>query len=262
MLNEKTYIAQIGLNDADLRLVETVFKLSAELRESYILNTKDLERGCDIIFLNDDSPGAIATWEALKSKGRAATLIKVTSSSEVSTDGLVLARPLSLKKIMTALESVVTRHVNSAAVKTGGRNNSRVLVVDDSYSVRTYMEHKLPQLCSEPLHIEFADSGEAAIEKMKQDEFDVVFLDVMMPGMDGYQVCKWVKAEQSSYVVMLTSKKSPFDKVRGNMSGCNAYITKPPKDEHLQRVLMKGLAESRSRNQSGSVAHASMATSW
>ncbi len=63
----------------------------------------------------------------------------------------------------------------------------------------------------------------------------------MMEGMDGYQVCKALKSNKSSYVVMLTSKKSPFDRVRGTMSGCDAYVTKPPEDKRLAEEIEKSL---------------------
>ena len=200
-------------------------------------------QGSDIVLLNEDSKEAVSSWEGLEDSRNCPTLIKVTSNKEAEENALVLSRPLSLKKLMTALETATSLEASrSANDEVSNVETRRVLVVDDSYSVRKYMEHKLPELSDMPLNLEFADSGEAAIEKFGIKEFDMVFLDVVMPGKDGYQVCKWIKAEHSAFVVMLTSKKSPFDKVRGNMSGCNAYITKPPKDEHIQKVLKKALA--------------------
>jgi two-component system cell cycle response regulator len=145
-----------------------------------------------------------------------------------------------LKKVMTMLQSII--HTDNVAVcKTGAILN--VLVVDDSFPVRKYMEHTLPKLVSGGLKIEFASSGEEALEKISNGIFGLVFLDVVMPGMDGYKVCKKIKSSHNCHVVMLTSKKSPFDRVRGTMSGCNAYITKPPEDSKLRKVLEKCLAE-------------------
>ena len=71
----------------------------------------------------------------------------------------------------------------------------------------------------------------------REKKYDIIFLDVVMPGADGYEVCKAIKKGNNTYVVMLTSKKSPFDKIRGTMSGCNAYITKPPSDQRLKQEI-------------------------
>jgi twitching motility two-component system response regulator PilG len=76
----------------------------------------------------------------------------------------------------------------------------------------------------------------------------------MMEGLDGYKTCKTIKSNGDSYIVMLTSKKSPFDKVRGTMSGCDAYVTKPPSDERLAEEIQKFM--SRRTNLSGNVARA------
>ena len=70
--------------------------------------------------------------------------------------------------------------------------------------------------------------------------YDIIFLDVVLPGMDGYQVCKNIKRNpviKHTPVVMLTSKSSPFDKVRGSMAGCNAYLTKPVDYDKFHHVL-------------------------
>jgi two-component system, cell cycle response regulator len=73
---------------------------------------------------------------------------------------------------------------------------------------------------------------------------DLVFLDVMLPGADGYQICKTIKKnklKQRIPVVMLTSKSSPFDRVRGSLAGCDSYLTKPVELRKLFDVLQKNL---------------------
>ena len=113
----------------------------------------------------------------------------------------------------------------------------RMLVVDDSYPVRKYMENKLTELINLPFHLSFAASGEEAMAKHAGDYYDMIFLDVVMPVIDGYTVCKAIKKARNTYIVLLTSKKSPFDKIRGTMSGCDAYITKPPSDQRLNEEI-------------------------
>ena len=79
------------------------------------------------------------------------------------------------------------------------------------------------------------------MEYIWEKEIHLVFRDVIMAGMDGYNVCKAIKAEKLSDVIMLTGKKSPIDRVRGSLSGCDAYLTKPPQDRKLREVVQQSL---------------------
>jgi len=116
-------------------------------------------------------------------------------------------------------------------------HNFRVLVVDDSPLMRTFMQNKLSPYGVQP---EFAASGEEALFKISKLHFDMIFLDVMLPGMDGYDVCKMIKKNKDNAlmkVVMLTSKDKTFDKIRGTMAGCDGYLTKPVDEMKLRAII-------------------------
>jgi twitching motility two-component system response regulator PilG len=116
-----------------------------------------------------------------------------------------------------------------------------VLVVDDNLTVREFMKNKLAPF---NFNVDYAENGEQAIGFTGQKHYTCIFLDVVMPGIDGYQVCKLIKSNRSaqkSAVVMLTSKDSPFDKIRGSMSGCDAYLTKPVDEEKLLATIARFL---------------------
>lgn len=116
-------------------------------------------------------------------------------------------------------------------------HNFRVLVVDDSPLMRTFMQNKLAPYGVQP---EFAASGEEALFKISKQHFDLIFLDVMLPGMDGYDVCKMIKKNKDNNlmkVVMLTSKDKTFDKIRGTMAGCDGYLTKPVDEMKLRAII-------------------------
>ncbi len=116
-----------------------------------------------------------------------------------------------------------------------------VLVVDDSPAVREFMAKKLKQF---NVNADFAASGEEAIGKTAQRVYLVVFLDVVMPGADGYQVCRVIKstkAERRPSIIMLTSRDGTFDKIRGKMAGCDSYLTKPVDEEQLIDVMARYL---------------------
>jgi two-component system cell cycle response regulator len=115
----------------------------------------------------------------------------------------------------------------------------RVLAVDDSPLMRTFLQNKLQPYGIQP---EFASSGEEALFKISKQHFDLIFLDVMLPGMDGYDVCKMIKKNKDNSlmkVVMLTSKDKTFDKIRGTMAGCDGYLTKPVDELKLRAIIEK-----------------------
>lgn len=117
----------------------------------------------------------------------------------------------------------------------------RALVVDDSTTIRRLMDLTLRPF---GIKVEFSDNGEDALVLVRRNRYDIVFLDIMLPGIDGYRVCKQIKAEPNTRnipVVMLTSKGSAFDKVRGLMAGTDVYLTKPLERAELVQALSKCL---------------------
>jgi len=148
--------------------------------------------------------------------------------------------------------AAVTQAIPAAAKTTGAPVRARpgrmpsveidnVMVVDDSPAVREFMRTRLEPFA---FNVDFATSGEEAVGLTASKHYTCIFLDVIMPGIDGYQVCKIIKARKSvraTAVVMLTSKSSPFDRIRGAMAGCDAYLTKPVDEEKLLEVIAKFL---------------------
>ncbi|GAB2462699.1 MAG: response regulator [Comamonas sp.] len=113
----------------------------------------------------------------------------------------------------------------------------KVLVVDDSNTIRRSAEIFLKQGGYDVL---LAEDGFDALAKINEYRPDMVFCDILMPKLDGYQTCAIVKRNHSfatTPVVMLSSKDGVFDKARGRMVGCQDYLTKPfTKDQLLQAV--------------------------
>jgi len=114
----------------------------------------------------------------------------------------------------------------------------RVLVVDDSLAVRAQLRSLLEH---RGYIVTDADCVDVALDALDRRQFDCVLMDVLMPDTDGYEGCHEIKARrrgaQAVPVIMLTSKSSPFDRIRGKMAGCDAYLTKPVDPQHLAEVL-------------------------
>ena len=116
-------------------------------------------------------------------------------------------------------------------------NGVKVMVIDDSNTIRRSAEIFLKQAGCE---IILAEDGFDALAKITDRQPDVIFVDVMMPRLDGYQTCALIKKNsrfKATPVIMLSSKDGLFDKARGRIVGSNEYLTKPfTKDTLLTAV--------------------------
>ncbi len=111
--------------------------------------------------------------------------------------------------------------------------SARVLVVDDILPNVKLLEAKLS---SEYYDVVTATSGEEALQRVQNDNPDLILLDVMMPGMDGFEVCKRIKQDPAYAhipVVMVTALTDSVDKVRGLESGADDFLSKPVNDTAL-----------------------------
>lgn len=108
--------------------------------------------------------------------------------------------------------------------------DQKILIVDDEAHIRLLLERTLLDFEDEGVEILTADNGEAALALIEAEKPALVFLDVMMPKMNGFDVCQKVKKElglTDIYIVMLTAKGQEFDRQRGEDVGANVYMTKP-----------------------------------
>ena len=106
----------------------------------------------------------------------------------------------------------------------------RILIVDDEAHIRLLLEQTLEDLEDEGVELLVASNGEEALSMIQSERPKLVFLDVMMPRMNGFDVCQAVKHElglHDVYVVMLTAKGQEFDRQRGHEVGADIYVTKP-----------------------------------
>lgn len=123
------------------------------------------------------------------------------------------------------------------AVDLSGLQGLRVMVIDDSNTIRRSAEMFLVKAGCQVI---LAEDGFDALAKIVDYQPDVVFCDIMMPRLDGYQTCALIKKNprfKTTPVIMLSSKDGLFDRARGRMVGSNEYLTKPfTKDSFLEAV--------------------------
>jgi DNA-binding response OmpR family regulator len=116
-----------------------------------------------------------------------------------------------------------------------------ILIVDDEPHIRILISQTLEELEDEGVELLTANNGEEALEIIQEEKPNLVFLDVMMPKLNGFEVCQKVKNELNMpdiYIIMLTAKGQEFDKQKGNEVGADLYMTKPfDPDEILAKAI-------------------------
>ena len=256
MLDKKyCLIGTLGLLEHEITLIKNIFKVSNNRDHiPYKLIKENLGRA-HIVIATVDNEAAMDEWQNLIQNGHSAILLAVSPKQLGKFPDYSFSRPFSPIKILEVLDQIVNKELshlfeeqifngeNTAKQKVfldSGKlahGKHRALVVDDSKTVQAQLKRELTSLS---IQADIADTGEQGLEMIERTHYDIIFLDVVLPGVDGYQVCKSIRRKQESKnipVVMLTSKSSPFDKVRGAMAGCSSYLTKPVDYEKFHQVL-------------------------
>lgn len=141
----------------------------------------------------------------------------------------------------TQIEVMTGSHSVAASDDAPSGGELYALVVDDSLAVREQLCGALRRL---GINSESAEHAEMALSLTEQCRFDIAFLDVVMPGTDGYELCRNIRRNphtRSMPVLMLTSRTSPFDRARGMLAGCDHYLAKPITWETFSRAVDKAL---------------------
>ena len=101
---------------------------------------------------------------------------------------------------------------------------SKILIVEDEESIAD-LEKDYLELSG--FEVEVANDGQTGLEKALSGDFDLVILDLMLPGVDGFEICRKVRAEKNTPIIMVSAKKDDIDKIRGLGLGADDYMTKP-----------------------------------
>lgn len=268
----------IGISDSDRQILMRVLKLrhSPTSVRNYVITDKCEPEDNKLYIVNSDCDKSLSFWSerflSIDKKPKVPTIfaghrrIKCSNTYRINTPfratttlntlDMVTVKELDYipeltisksASISSSDDSGETQNLSESFLEEIANSKSKenqtikAMVVDDSQPVRKQLEIQLKML---GVSVELAENGEQAIELSKGNEYDIIFLDVVMPGIDGYKVCKHLKQNnrsKSTPVIMLTGKSSPFDKVKGTLSGCDTYLTKPLEHEEFQNIARKYL---------------------
>ncbi len=254
-------VGVFGLTSNEKSTLGSIFKLASSRSRQYKIASNE---EADIVLVDFEDGNAKNEWRSF-SVHRKLPAIKVSKKppAEQSANEYYLRRPLILKRVLEALDEVTIKELRylpelevggkgmlddeaSAAIQKANIGGSRTsgikaLVVDDALPVRKAMEIQL-RLYS--MDMDFAETGEEALEFIQNNVYNIIFLDVMLPGIDGFEVCKKIKANKTSKntpVVMLTGKDGKMAQIKGKMAGADEYLTKPVDQEQLKEVIKQYL---------------------
>lgn len=232
-------IFHIGLDARETLVIESMFRMNPELGNRYVFGEPTNDDPADVLFVNGDSDVALADWRRLAQQNPGCVPI-IASSTDGDFGALrTIRKPLAFRNFTAILDAITSTEGAYFAPEVNGEGTLRILVVDDSFPARRFLQLKLEELAGDAmrLEIEFADSGEKALACAAGRDYDLVLLDVEMPGIDGYETCRLLKSLQPVRVAMLTGRTAPVDFTRGRSSGCDNYMPKPPNDIDLRTLL-------------------------
>ena len=262
-------LEMIGFSDAEKNMLASTFRLTGRREYSYVPPISEGQRA-DIYLLNADNAEALKVMEERAPNVYSPAVM--IGRNEVSVGWPFVQKPIHWMRLFEHLDELtqaaivershreqradpnwngqasrraIDKDVPEVPVYVAARLNESVLVVDDSATVRAFMRMKLAPF---RFDVDYAESGEQAIEMAQTKSYTCIFLDIMMPGIDGYEVCKRIKSNddtKKTAVVMLTSKGSMFDKFRGNWAGCDAYLSKPVPENDLLSTIARFLPSAR-----------------
>lgn len=249
-------VSFIGFSERERRILRSLTALSTARCRHYSFREPDASTP-DLYLIDGDDPAAIATWKTDQSIAPAPAAF-VVDRDRPDLGRWFLRRPIVPSRLFALLDQMTVQELRYLPELHIGRDSAattapievaaetaksagRALVVDDSPTVRKQIELGLRLL---HVGVDFAETGEQGLALFAVNAYDIVFLDVVLPGIDGYQVCRTIKKDKlrkHTPVVMLTGRSSAFDRVKGSLAGCDTYLTKPVENSVFQSVLKKYL---------------------
>ena len=267
--NEKIRLAVFGLSEYEKRVLRTISILSRNSSRTYeithVSENAEASDAADFAVVDAEDQRALAGWHALQASKPMVPAVMVGRAPASESTEFGIGRPIMATRLLAVLNRmnvskerpVFASNMASNTAPTEpprlhpvghqppastGAVGRRALVVDDSLPIRRQVQLEAKRFVGE---VDLAEDGEQAIELLTANSYDIVFLDVVLPGIDGYQICRRIKRDKRTKdtpVIMLTGKSSPFDRVKGKLAGCDTYLTKPVNQAKFDKVVNKLLS--------------------
>jgi two-component system, cell cycle response regulator len=276
-------VAVLGFEEKERALFRNILQLSEQRPLEFRAFSKQHEKYPHIVIVNGDNDSALGQWGEFAKAHAGVNISAILLSRGEVPAGIkyVLSRPFLASRLFALLEKVVAEEhgyvapsvldssddllalepetvapkpatqaapaavapvaVAPPAAKAVTKSSGNVLVVDDSLPVRIQLKSILDNIVPS---VVFAETGEEALDLAEKQSFDIVFLDLILPGIDGYETCKRLRKMshlQKTPIIMLTSNSSPADRAKSKLAGCDTYLIKPVKKGMFENVVREFL---------------------
>lgn len=265
MISPSVTVAIIGIPPHEEKRLQAAFNHSQTRRTCYVF--AGLQSLPDVLMVNADEPDSLIKWRVYrdnlsKSDKAIPPSVVISHHRGFKTRHYQVRRPLIASRVISTLDQVSIKELrlenDVAFLKTpqpamaaphfsfaeSKAEQYTALVVDDSLPVRIQLDQALKPFTHK---VDFAESGEEAFELINSNHYDLIFLDVILPGIDGYEICKIIKQGKAkdTPVIMLTGNSSPADRIKGKLAGCDTYLIKPVGEAVFQEVVQNYLKKPR-----------------
>ena len=263
-------VALCGLTPRDSRLLEIVVTRAPNRKFDFRLVNAEQAARADIAIIDADRPEHPDQARRLRTGSPDVVEVYVSDSGHAGQGDYRIARRTLVLQCFRLLESIAAarRGRDNGAERPSSKEPAAAptatvtaipsavaapaqdkpaaltltaLVVDDSATVRTQLEVTLRRM---GLNVESAADGNRAMTLLQSRTYDLVVLDVVMPGPNGYEICREIRNIRSGRhvpVAILSSRNSPFDRARGALAGCDVYLTKPVAVRDFHAAMHKAM---------------------
>ena len=254
-----------GLTKKDLAVFDRVIEFLAKKGKEF---HKSSVESAAIIIVNDNADAMASALQQQKFQ----IIVSISDQDDCVIGDYKIKRPLLITRVMRALEQASEQYQSSDSDSDSDSENNETierpqpiekpvkkvskpikktkeaktergdfhaLVVDDSAAIRKQLELELRDTM---ISADYADCGKAALEKINKTQYDLIFLDIIMPDIYGYEVCKQLRKKENykrTPVIMLSGKTEPLDEVEGIIAGATTYLLKPIKHKDFQKTLTR-----------------------
>lgn len=240
-------IAVFSRQARELRVIGIVLKLLKNANHHFTVVATDSPHEIDIAMVDAD--------DALMAERLAATLAQRPSLPVIHLVSFLGQSGARHELLTSHLMSTLLPMLQRVSEGLSGRHSARgpagagsrrlnALVVDDSPTVRTQLNNAVLRM---GMDCDTADCASAALARLHAKSYDIIYVDVVMPDMDGYKLTREIKRDRhhkATPVIILTSQSSPFDRARGALAGCDLYLTKPVSLNGFYEASVKALRKS------------------
>lgn len=253
----------IGWPLAQEKLLSRVLACADPKQATVVITQMKIGQRPDVLIADlDDANGkigcnaALKLWPTLKIFG-------VTSSNDVPVGVKKIERRIAYASIDMAMKALIeelasheaestlenftqfSQHPVTNTPNTPNASIGSVLIIDDSATAR---EQLSTLLVSWSIDTDQAGSAIEAQRRLASKKYDLILLDIVMPGMDGYTFCRELRRKtelRKLPIIMVTSRSALYDRARGTLSGCTAYLAKPVQREKLKQIVDTYLLKTR-----------------